>query len=86
MSDPFERIADEWDRNDEAKKVYDFDEERFSRSIEDQARKNVAKANGHAPPAIVQPTNGPAARILHAIDSGRRGVLRNPGSCEPGSR
>ena len=56
MSDPFERIADEWDRNDEAKKVYDFDEERFSRSIEDQARKNVAKANGHAPPASPEPS------------------------------
>ena len=49
MSDPFERIADEWDRESETK-VYHFDEERFSRSIEEQARKNAAKANGHAAP------------------------------------
>src|SRR5205085_11309299 len=48
MSDPFERIADEWDREDQTKKVYDFDEERFFRAIEEQARKNYPEQNGHA--------------------------------------
>jgi hypothetical protein len=52
MSDPFEKIADEWDREHGGtlNKVYDFDEERFSRTIEEQARKNAGKTNGHAPP------------------------------------
>jgi hypothetical protein len=48
MSDAFERIADDWDAA-ETKNVYQFDERRFSDSIEEQARKIAAKANGHAP-------------------------------------
>ena len=50
MSDPWKEIADEWDRKDETKNIYSFDEERFSRSVEEQARKNAAKTNGHATP------------------------------------
>jgi RecA-family ATPase len=44
MKDPFEKIADEWDE------PYRFDEARFSHTIEELARKNGAKANGHALP------------------------------------
>jgi hypothetical protein len=55
MTDPFERMADDWDRPNglgldvgEAAPAYTFNEERFYESIEDGARKNAAKGNGHS--------------------------------------
>jgi RecA-family ATPase len=60
MSDPFDRIADEWDReHGDAPNVYKFDEEGFSRAIEEQARKIAAKANGHAQPIVAEATPAP---------------------------